>query len=264
MPEIIAIVNQKGGVGKTTSAINIAACLAALNKKTLLIDADPQGNSTSGLGISKHNLKESFYDFMIEETPLANIVMETSFPDLYILPSNRDSLSLGRDLMNTENREVQLRKILDFQLEKSPYEFVIIDSPPNLEMLSINIMAAAKRLIIPTQPEYYGLEGLADLIETYKRIRETLNPGLSILGVLITMHMTTNNLSKEVTKNLRENMGGLIFETVIPRNVKLAEAPSYCQPIIAYDPKSSGSISYQAVTMEILARTSQNKTSSET
>ncbi|MGL4208362.1 MAG: ParA family protein [Candidatus Adiutrix sp.] len=255
MVEIIAIVNQKGGVGKTTSAINIAACLAAIGKKTLLIDADPQGNSTSGLGISKQNLNESFYDFLIENTPLNKIVMETSIPDLYILPSNRDSLALGRALLDTPGRELQLRTILKEELSLSPYDFVIMDSPPNLEILSINIMVAANRLIIPTQPEYYGLEGLADLIETYKRIRETINPSLSILGVLITMYSANNNLSKEVTQNLRENMGNLIFNTIIPRNVRLAEAPSYCQSIITYDPKSSGSLSYQALTKEIMERT---------
>ncbi|UQZ89643.1 hypothetical protein C4J81_10650 [Deltaproteobacteria bacterium Smac51] len=259
MTEIIAMINQKGGVGKTTTATNVAACLAALSKRTLLIDADPQGNSTSGLGISKQLLKSSFYDFMFSDMPLEQVVMETPVPDLFILPSNSDSLTIGRELWQKENGETYFKRLLQTELKKpvNNYDYIIIDSPPNLEMMVINIMAAANRIIIPTQPEYYGLEGLADLIETYKRIRETINPSLSILGVLITMHVSTNNLSKEVTQNLRQNMGSLIFDTVIPKNVKLAEAPSHCQPIIMYDPKCPGSVSYQLVTREILARTAK-------
>ncbi len=258
MTEIIAITNQKGGVGKTTTATNVAACLAAINKKTLLIDADPQGNSTSGLGISKQNLKSSFYDFLLYDVPMENVIMETPLPDLFILPSNRDSLTIGRELWQKENGEVHFRDVLREELKKpvNNYEYVIIDSPPNLEMMVINIMAAATKIIIPTQPEYYGLEGLADLIETYRRIRETINPKLSILGVLITMYIATNNLSKEVSQNLRQNMGNLVFDTVIPKNVKLAEAPSHCLPIIMYDQKCQGSISYQMLTKEIIQRTS--------
>ncbi len=260
MTEIIAIINQKGGVGKTTTATNVAACLAALNKKTLLIDADPQGNSTSGLGVSKQLLKASFYDFMFSDTPLEQVIMETPVPDLFILPSNNDSLTIGRELWQMENGETYFKKVLKRELEKpvNTYEYVIIDSPPNLEMMVINIMAAATKILIPTQPEYYGLEGLADLIETYKRIRETLNSSLSILGVLITMHTANNNLSKEVSQNLRQNMGHLVFDTVIPKNVKLAEAPSHCLPIIMYDQKCQGSVSYQMLTKEILLRTSRS------
>lgn len=260
MTEIIAIVNQKGGVGKTTTAINIAACLASAGKKTLLVDADPQGNSTSGLGISKQNLKENFYHFLInEDVSLEDVIMETPVPDLHLIPTNRDMLGIDQELMEFEKKESRLKSFFDKKLaitdNNCKYDFIIIDSPPNLNILSINIMVAATRIIIPTQPEYMPLEGLADLIDTYKRIRETLNNRLSILGVLITMHMSTNNLSKEVTQNLRENMGSIVFDTVIPKNVRLAEAPSFCLPIIMYDPKSAGSISYQAVTKEILART---------
>ncbi len=259
MSEIIAIINQKGGVGKTTTATNVAACLAALNKKTLLIDADPQGNSTSGLGVSKQLLKASFYDFLLSDTPLEQVIMETPVPDLFILPSNSDSLTIGRELWQMESGETHFKRILKRELEKpiNNYEYVIIDSPPNLEMMVINIMAAATKILIPTQPEYYGLEGLADLIETYKRIRETLNTSLSILGVLITMHTANNNLSKEVSQNLRQNMGHLVFDTVIPKNVKLAEAPSHCLPIILYDQKCAGSVSYQMLTKEILYRTNR-------
>jgi len=256
MTEIIAVVNQKGGVGKTTTAINIAACLATLGKKTLIIDADSQGNSTSGLAISKKNLSKSFYHFLVEDESLENITMETPVQGLRIAPANLDLLGINQDLMQIEDRETHLHRLLERDLGQNGniYDFIIIDSPPNLDMMFINIMAAATRIIIPTLPEYLALEGLADLIDTYRRIRETINQNLSILGVLITKHISTNNLSKEVTANLRTNMGHLVFNTVIPQNVRVAEAPSFCLPIILYDPKSSGSLGYQLVTKEILDR----------
>lgn len=257
MSEIIAIVNQKGGVGKTTTTITVGACLAAAGYKTLLVDADAQGNTTSGLGISKQNLKENFYHFLMHGAPLERVIMEGPLPDLFIIPSNRDLLGINQELIGVEARELQLKRALDQALSSSAtdkFDFIIIDSPPNLDLLSVNIMAAAGKLVIPTLPEYLSLEGLADLLDTYKRIRETINPRLSILGVLITRHSSTNNLSKEVTADLRRNMGSLVFDTVIPQNVRLAEAPSHCQPIIIYDPRSSGALSYQALTLEIIKR----------
>lgn len=260
MTEIIAVVNQKGGVGKTTTSINVAACLASLGKKTLLIDADSQGNSSSGLAVSKKNLTKNLYHFLIEEEPLESIIMETPVPDLHIAPANLDLLGINQELMQLDSKETHLRRLLDKSLGKNgnDYEFIIVDAPPNLDMMFINIMAVATKIIIPTLPEYLALEGLADLIDTYKRIRETINPDLSILGVLITKHISTNNLSKEVTANLRNNMGPLVFNTVIPQNVRVAEAPSFCLPIILYDPKSSGSLSYQSLTREILDRLGHN------
>lgn len=257
MFETIAIVNQKGGVGKTTTTINVGACLAASGYKTLLVDADPQGNTSSGLGVSKQNLKENFYHFLMREAPLEKVIMESPVPDLFIIPANRDLLGINQELFNVESRESLLKRVMTKALSSadSPqFDFIIIDSPPNLDLLSVSIMAAANKLIIPTLPEYLSLEGLADLLDTYKRVRETINPGLSILGVLITKHSSTNNLSKEVTADLRRNMGSLVFETVIPQNVRLAEAPSHCEPIILYDPKSTGSLSYQAVSLEIIKR----------
>lgn len=254
MTEIIAIVNQKGGVGKTTTAVNLGACLAASGKKTLLIDADQQGNSTSSLGISKKNLKESFYDFVLTDIHMNEIIMATPVPDLMIIPSNNDSAGIDQHVAQKDNSGTYFKRMVDQRLKSENYDYVIIDAPPTLNPLAINIMAAAKYLLIPTQAEYLALEGLADLIDTYKWVRETISPNLSILGVLVTMHSGTN-LSKEVTANLKQNMGELVFDTIIPKNVKLAESPSFCLPIIMYDPKSTGSLAYQALTQEVLKRT---------
>lgn len=258
MPEIIAVVNQKGGVGKTTTAINIGACLAAAGQKTLLVDADSQGNSTSGLGISKKSLSKCLYHAIIENEPLKNIIMESPMPGLDVAPANLDLLGINQELNDIEDGQLRLKQIFSEQLANDEgrdiYDFVIIDAPPNLDMMLINIMAASTKILIPTLPEWLALEGLADLVDTYSRIRETLNNKITILGILITKYVSTNKLSREVASELRENMPGLVFETVIPQNVRLAEAPGYCKPIIMYDPKSTGSLSYIAVTDEILSR----------
>ena len=257
MTHIIAITNQKGGVGKTTTAINIAACLAALDYKTLLIDADPQGNTTSGIGISKQNLKMGLYDFLMENKNLNEVTMPSNhFEKLFIIPTNSDLSNINHKLAECDEPTMIMKKKLD--KEKSNFDFIIIDSPPSLELITINIMIASDKIIIPTQPEYFGLEGLADLTNTYSRIHDTYNPNLSIMGVLITMFTSANNLSKEVSQNLRENLGDLVFNTIIPRNIKLAEAPSHCKPIILYDLKSTGSIAYQNLAREILERLQVN------
>jgi len=257
MAEIIAIVNQKGGVGKTTTAINISACLASLGRKTLLLDADQQGSSTLGLGLSKRVLKSAFYDFLMTDLPLDQMVLETMIPELHILPAKSDLLGVDQKMMGLDNRETILRRRIDQKMpgpDRAGYHFIIIDSPPNLNLLNINIMAAASRLIIPTQPEYLSLDGLANLIDTYKRIRETINPKLSILGILITMNLMSCNLSREAGQDLRRSMGNVVFKNVIPRSIRLAEAPGHAQPIIIYDRQSAGAASYLAVTGEILAR----------
>jgi len=255
MTEIIAIVNQKGGVGKTTTAINISACLAASGLKTLLIDADQQGSSTIGLGLNKQQLKTTFYDFLMTDTPLDQMLKETMLAGLHILPAKSDLLGVDQKMAGLEHRETILKRRLDQKLASpSGYDFIIIDAPPNLDLLNINIMAAANRLIIPTQPEYLSLEGLANLIDTYKRIRETINNKLSILGILITMNLSNCRLSREVSQDLRRFMGNVVFENVIPRNIRLAEAPGHAKPIIIYDPQSAGAASYLAVTREILTR----------
>jgi chromosome partitioning protein len=257
MAEIIAIVNNKGGVGKTTTAINISACLASLGWKTLLMDADQQGSSTIGLGLNKQKLKTTFYDFLMTDTPLEQAVQETMLSGLYILPAKDDLLGVDHKIMALPNQDTILRHMIERKIAdpgRAGYDFIIIDAPPNLDILNINIMAAANRLIIPIQPEYLSLEGLANLIDTYKRVRETINPKLSILGILITMNTANCKLSREVSQDLRRFMGAVVFENVIPRNISLAEAPGYAQPIIVYDRKSAGSLSYQAVTNEIIAR----------
>jgi chromosome partitioning protein len=258
MAEIIAIVNNKGGVGKTTTAINISACLAYMGRKTLLIDADQQGSSTIGLlGANKQQLKTTFYDFLMTDLPLEQTVISTIINGLHILPAKDDLLGVDHKMMGLPNQETILRRRIDQKMaepDRAGYEFIIIDAPPNLDLLNINIMAAATRLIIPIQAEYLSLEGLANLIDTYKRIRATINPKLSILGILITMNIANCNLSQEVSQDLRRYMGTVVFENVIPRNIRLAEAPGHAEPIIVYDRKSAGAVSYLAVTSEIISR----------
>ena len=256
MAEIIAIVNQKGGVGKTTTAVNLSACLAYAGYKTLLMDADQQGSTTTGLGFNKQQLSASFYDFLMTDLSLDQMVRETMLTGLEVLPANSDLLGVDQKMMDLPNRETVLRRRIERKLAgpEPGYDFVIIDAPPNLNLLNINIMAAANRLIIPTQPEYLSLEGLANLIDTYKRIRKTINPKLSILGILVTMNLANSKLSREVIQSLKNSMGNVVFENVIPRNIRLAEAPGHAQPIIIYDRQSIGAVSYLALTKEIITR----------
>jgi len=251
---VIAIANQKGGVGKTTTAVNLAASLAAAERRTLLIDADPQANATSGLGVDRGALNASLYDSLMEEIPLDRVVRHKVFlPALDLVPSTQDLVGAEVELVNRRARETAMRRALDGMLDG--YEFVLIDCPPSLGLLTLNMLAAAHTVLIPIQCEYYALEGLSQLLNTINLVQQNFNEQLAIEGVLLTMFDARLNLSKQVAGEAREYFGGQIFETVIPRNVRIAEAPSFGKPILLYDVQSVGARSYLALAQELIART---------
>ncbi|MDD3248905.1 MAG: AAA family ATPase [Smithellaceae bacterium] len=251
MNKIICIANQKGGVGKTTTAVNLSASLAAANRKTLLIDADAQGNSTSGLGIERIRYeKANFYHAMIGQTSLESVIVQTTLPNLDIIASNQDLIGMEIEFVYLENRESRLRQLLK-NLDR-PYEFIIIDCPPSLGFMTVNALVAADTLIVPLQCEYYALEGLGNLLNTVKLVKANLNPQLALGGILLTMFDPRNTLSHRVTEDVRKHLGGKVFQTVIPRNVRLSESPSHGLPIILYDIKSRGAIAYMELAQEIL------------
>ncbi|MGB9812592.1 MAG: ParA family protein [Thermovenabulum sp.] len=250
MSKIIAIANQKGGVGKTTTAVNLSSCIAYLGKKVLLIDIDPQGNSTSGLGIEKEKIKESVYNLLINDETIEKNVIETKYKNLYIVPSNIQLAGAEIELVMMENREYLLKKSLESVREK--YNFIIIDCPPSLGLLTINALTAADSVLIPIQCEYYALEGLSQLMNTIKLVQRSLNKNLEIEGVLLTMFDARTNLSIQVVEEVKKYFKNKVYKTIIPRNVRLSEAPSHGKPIIAYDPKSKGSEVYMELAKEVL------------
>ncbi len=250
MGRIIAIANQKGGVGKTTTAINLAACLSVKGKKVLLIDMDPQGNTTSGLGIDKSELENSIYDLMIGESSIRDCIIENVFEDMDMIPTNVDLAAAEIELIGVERKEFILKDEIDFIKEK--YDYIIIDCPPALSMLTINAMTTANSVIFPIQCEYYALEGLSQLIHTINLVSERLNPALEIEGIVFTMYDGRTNLSVQVVENVRNNIGSNVYDSIIPRNIRLAEAPSYGMPIIQYDPKSTGAEAYMALAAEVI------------
>jgi len=251
MNKIICIANQKGGVGKTTTAINLSASLAAANKKTLLIDADSQGNTTSGLGIDRKLYdKANFYHAMIGQAPLDSVIIQTALPNLEIIPSNQDLIGLEVEFVHLEDREVRLRQILK-SLDRD-YDFIIIDCPPSLGFMTVNALVAADSLIVPLQCEYYAMEGLGYLLNTVKLVKANLNPQLALGGILLTMFDARNSLAHRVTEDVRKHLGNKVFKTIIPRNVRLSESPSHGLPIILYDIKSRGAIAYMELAEEIL------------
>ncbi len=251
MNKIICIANQKGGVGKTTTAINLSASLAAANKKTLLIDADSQGNSTSGLGINRMRYdKSNFYHAMIGQATLDSVIVQTALPNLDMIPSNQDLIGLEVEFVHLEDREVRLRQILK-SLDRA-YDFIVIDCPPSLGFMTVNALVAADSLIVPLQCEYFAMEGLGYLLNTVKLVKANLNPELALGGILLTMFDVRNSLSHRVMEDVRKHLGNKVFKTIIPRNVRLSESPSHGLPIILYDIKSRGAIAYMELAREIL------------
>ena len=251
MGKVIAVANQKGGVGKTTTCINLASCLAEAGKKVLLLDSDPQGNSTSGLGIDKNDLKQCMYDVLIKKLPLQDIIVHTAWPNLDVAPSTINLAGAEIDLVNQMNREGCLKRALD--LIKNDYDFVLIDCPPSLSLLTINALTAAHSIIIPIQCEFYALEGVTQLLNTAERVQEVLNPDLELEGILMTMSDNRTNLSNDVMNEVKEHFPALLYDTIIPRSVRLGEAPSFGQPINIYDPKSKGAEAYRALAQEVIA-----------
>lgn len=250
MGRIIAIANQKGGVGKTTTSINLSACLAEKNKKVLVIDTDPQGNTTSGFGIDKNDLENTIYELILGECSISDCIIKNVIDNVSILPSNVNLAAAEIELIGVEKKEYILKNEVDYV--KDEYDFIIIDCPPSLNMLTINSMTTADSVLVPIQCEYYALEGLSQLIYTIDLVKERLNPSLEIEGVVFTMYDARTNLSLQVVENVKNNLDQNIYKSIIPRNVRLAEAPSYGMPITEYDSKSTGAEAYRQLAKEVI------------
>jgi chromosome partitioning protein len=257
-PRIISLANQKGGVGKTTTAINLGTALAAIGERVLIVDLDPQGNASTGLGIDRRSRNVSTYDVLIGEAPLRDAVVPTAVPRLHIAASTMDLSGLELELGSTKDRAFRLRDAIAALnrnvSEPADYTYVLIDCPPSLNLLTVNAMAASDAILVPLQCEFFALEGLSQLLQTVEQVRTTLNPNLSIHGIVLTMFDSRNNLSNQVVADVRQFMGAKVYNTMIPRNVRISEAPSYGKPVLVYDLKCSGSEAYLKLATEVIQR----------
>ncbi len=252
---IIAVANQKGGVGKTTTAINLGTALAAVGRKVLLIDLDAQGNASTGFGITPDMRETTTYDLLVGDAPVSEVAQKTLIPGLFLAPSTSDLSSADVDMVNDSHRVLRLREALtsDDALRQN-YDYILIDCPPSLNLLTVNAMVAADSILVPLQCEFFALEGLSQLMLTIREVKQSLNPKLKIQGIVLTMYDRRNNLSAQVEDDVRQNLGDLVYETIIPRNIRLSEAPSHSVPALIYDHRSSGSIAYQKLAAELLER----------
>jgi chromosome partitioning protein len=256
-PRVLGIANQKGGVGKTTTAINLGTALAAIGEHVLIVDLDPQGNASTGLGIERKSRRTSTYDVLTGAAPMRDAVLPTAVPQLYIAPSTLDLSGLELEIGQQRDRAFRLRNALrQLNTGARPYDFtyVLVDCPPSLNLLTVNAMAAADSILVPLQCEFFALEGLSQLLKTVEQVKTTLNPTLSIHGIVLTMYDSRNNLSNQVVADVRQFMGNKVYETIIPRNVRISEAPSYGKPVLVYDLKCVGSEAYLRLATEIIQR----------
>lgn len=252
MERIIAVANQKGGVGKSTTAINLTACLAEKGKKVLIIDIDPQGNTTSGFGLDKNDVENTLYELLLDDIDTKQVIVKNIIENVDIIPSNVNLSGAEIELVGVDGKEYILKNIVD--KVKEQYDFIIMDCPPSLNMLTVNALTAATSVLVPIQCEYYALEGLSQLIHTIELVKDRLNDRLEIEGVVFTMYDARTNLSLQVVENVKDHLNQNIYKTIIPRNVRLAEAPSYGQPITIYDSKSTGAESYRLLAEEVINR----------
>ena len=257
MARIIGIANQKGGVGKTTTAINLAASFAVLEFKTLLIDADPQANSTTGIGFDLHNITTSLYDVMVNETPASEVILKSDIPFLDLIPSHIDLVGAEIEMINSPNRENVLKKVLEPVVDE--YDFIIIDCSPSLGLITVNSLVAANSVVVPVQCEFFALEGLGKLLNTIKIVQNRLNPDLEIEGILMTMYDGRLRLSNQVVSEVRRHFDELVFDTIVHRNTRLSEAPSFGKPVVMYDSDSKGSVNYLNLAKEILQKNNMTK-----